>query len=166
MNILKTATDWTKAEMLSSAFFILFGIGFLLAAFGFLQIGKTDTARAFVVPGTVAGILLLIIGGGIFVLSYGRIASFEAAYTMDPTAFVAAEFSRAESVLRSYETAVFWVMPMIVALSAALLPFVESPAWRAPLITTIAMMAVLLLVDTNASARLADYKTKLMQVAN
>ncbi|WP_222435302.1 hypothetical protein [Puniceibacterium confluentis] len=60
MDIVKTATDWTRAEMLSSSFFILFGLSFLLASFGFWQLGRTDIARAYVVPMLVAGTLILI----------------------------------------------------------------------------------------------------------
>jgi hypothetical protein len=66
MDILKTATDWAKAEVFSIAFFILFGIGFVAAGIGFWQLGKTDLARAYIIPTLVAGALLLIIGFGLF----------------------------------------------------------------------------------------------------
>ncbi len=88
MDILKTAIDWTKAEMLSSSFFILFGATFLLASYGFWHLGKTDVARAYVIPASVAGGLLLIIGVGIFVQSYGRITGFAQAYEADASAFL------------------------------------------------------------------------------
>ena len=45
MEILKTATDWAKAEVFSTTFFILFGIGFVAASIGFWQLGKTDLAK-------------------------------------------------------------------------------------------------------------------------
>ena len=41
MEILKTATDWAKTEVFSSAFFIIFGVVFVLASIGFWQMGKT-----------------------------------------------------------------------------------------------------------------------------
>ncbi len=59
MNIVNTATDWTRAEMLSSAFLILFGLSFLLASLGVWELGRTDMARAYVVPMLVAGALIL-----------------------------------------------------------------------------------------------------------
>ncbi|MGP6086327.1 hypothetical protein [Antarctobacter jejuensis] len=65
MDILKTATDWAKAEVFSSSFFILFGAAFLVASFGFWHMGKTDMAKAYVIPTLVAGGLLLILGGGL-----------------------------------------------------------------------------------------------------
>ncbi len=43
---MKAATDGTRAEMLSAAFFILFGLCFFLTSLGFWQLGRTDMARA------------------------------------------------------------------------------------------------------------------------
>lgn len=165
MDILKTATDWTRAEMFSSAFFILFGIGFLLASLGFWQLAKTDVAKAYVVPTLIAGTLLLIIGLGIFVPSQTRVASFAAAHTQDPGAFVATELARAERVLNEYRIAVFRVIPVIIAVCALLFMVLDGHLWRASFVTTIAMMAAILLVDTNANQRLQDYRLALVEAA-
>ena len=51
---------------------------------------------------------------------------------------------------------------MIVVISAGLVLFMRTPVWSASLITIIAMMAVILLVDTNASARMEAYREKLL----
>ncbi|MGB3616752.1 MAG: hypothetical protein WBA12_01420 [Catalinimonas sp.] len=66
MDILKASIDWAKAELLSTPFFVLFGIAFVAASFGFRQLGKTEMARAYVIPMLVAGALLMIIGVGLF----------------------------------------------------------------------------------------------------
>ena len=50
MEIVKLATDWAKAEVFSTRFFILFAILFLIASIGFWQLGKTDIARAYITP--------------------------------------------------------------------------------------------------------------------
>ena len=39
IDILKTATDWAKAEMMSSGFFAICGILFILISLGFWQMG-------------------------------------------------------------------------------------------------------------------------------
>ena len=161
MDIVKTATDSTRAEMLSSAFFILLGLSFLLASLGFWQLGRTDMARAYVIPMLVAGALILIIGLGLFFPSHARLTSFPAAYATDAAGFVADEIARADHVLNEYRIAVFRVIPLIIAACALAIPFFESPLWRASLITTIAMMAVILVVDTNANARLEAYREQL-----
>ena len=62
MELLKLATEWAKAEVFSTRFFILFGLLFIAASFGFLKLGKTDLAKAYIIPMLIAGILLLIIG--------------------------------------------------------------------------------------------------------
>ena len=65
MDILKIATEWARAEVFSSKFFIFFGILFVLGTIGFWQLGKTETAKAFIYPTLVSGILLLAVGIGI-----------------------------------------------------------------------------------------------------
>ncbi|TDL89398.1 hypothetical protein [Meridianimarinicoccus aquatilis] len=161
MDIVKTVTDWTRAEMLSSGFFILFGLSFLVASLGFWQLGRTDMARAYVVPMLVAGTLILIIGVGLFFPSQARLKSVSAAYATDATGFIADESARADRVLNAYRIAVFRVIPLIIAACGLAILYFETPLWRTSLITTIAMMAVILVVDTNANARLEGYRGQL-----
>ncbi|WP_452226057.1 hypothetical protein [Lacinutrix cladophorae] len=161
MDILKTATDWAKAELFSTPFFILFGILFILASLGFWQIGKTDIAKAYIIPTLIAGVLLLIIGLGLFFTNKSRITAFETAYHKDATAFVASEMERAESTLKEYKTVVFKVVPMIIIVAALLIIFINTPTWRAISITTIAMMIVILLVDGTAHSRIENYYKEL-----
>lgn len=164
MDILKTATDWAKAEALSNGVFILFGAMFVVASFGFGHLGRTDIARAFVIPTLVAGGLLLILGGGLLYGSLTTLAGFEAAYARDAAALVASEIARANRILAQYAVAVFRVMPLIVIVAAVLIMVLHGPSWRASLVTTIAMIAVILLVDTNANARLEHYRQQLSLV--
>lgn len=161
MDVLKTAIDWTKAEILSSSIFVLFGVVFLLVSLGHWHLGKTDMARAYVVPAAVAGALLLIIGVGIFVQSYGRISGFAQAYDADVATFLAAEMQRAERVLGQYTLALYRVIPVIVVASAILFVLLDSPQWRAACVTAIALMSVILVLDSNANARLQVYQSAL-----
>ena len=164
MEILKTATDWAKAEVLSSTFFILFGIMFVLASIGFWQLGKTDMARAYIIPTLVAGALLLTIGLGLFFTNKSRITQFEKAYNSDASAFVQSELARAESTLKEYKNVVFTAIPLIIAACALVIMFVNTPIWRASMITTIAMLIVILLIDGTAHARIEAYKEQLVLV--
>lgn len=164
MDILKTATDWAKAEVFSTQFFILFGVLFVLASFGFWQLGKTDMAKAYIIPTLVAGALLLIIGLGLFFTNKSRITQFETAYNSDPSAFVESELARAERTLNEYRTIVFKAIPLIIAVCALVIVFIDKPIWRASMITTIAMMVVILLVDGTAHARIDNYNKQLIAV--
>ena len=161
MDILKTATDWAKSELFSTPFFILFGLVFITGSIGFWQFGKTDIARAYIIPTSVAGVLLLTIGLGLFFTNKSRIKEFETAYNKDATVFVESEISRAESTLKEYRTVVFKAIPIIIILAALLIMFINSPTWRAISITTIAMMIVILLIDGTAHARFENYKEQL-----
>ena len=165
MDIAKTATEWTRAEVLSSAFFIVFALAFLLSSLGFLQMGRTDIARAYVVPMLVAGGLLLALGGGLFVQSQVKLAGLAAAYDASASGFVASEIARAERGLNNYRVAVVYLFPAIIAACALLIPFLASPVWRAGLITTIAMLAIILVIDTNANGRLEAYRQQLTLAA-
>lgn len=165
MDILKTAIDWTKAEMFSSTFFVLFGLVFVSASLYFWHLGRTDVAKAYVIPMLIAGTLLLIIGVGIFYQSYTRVTSFAELFDADAANFVASQVENANRVLHDYQIAVFRIMPLVIAVSAMLFLFLTSPIWRASLVTTIALLVVIILIDTNASARLEDYRLKLTEAA-
>ena len=164
MEILKAATEWARAEVFSTRFFIFFAIVFLIVGIGFWQLGKTDMARAYIIPMLVAGALLLTIGLGLFYTNKARIIQFEKAYKEDARAFVTSEIARAESTIKEYKNIVFTAIPLIIAACALVIVFVNSPAWRASMITTIAMMVVILLIDGTARARIEAYYEQLQSV--
>ncbi|OIQ23054.1 hypothetical protein [Lacinutrix sp. MedPE-SW] len=165
MEILKAATDWAKSEVFSTQFFILFAIIFILASVGFWQLGKTDIARAYIIPLLVAGALLLIIGLGLFFTNKSRIKQFEKAYKTNAVMFVDTELERAESTLKEYKTIVFKIIPLIIASCALIIVFIDKPIWRASMITTIAMLIVILLIDGTAHARINNYNKQLLLFA-
>ncbi len=165
MDILKVATEWARAEVFSSKFFILFGIAFVLGTLGFWQLGKTETAKAFILPTLVAGVLLLAVGLGIFFTNKSRTTSFETAYNSSSSDFVESEIARTEKSIGEYRTIVFKIIPIIIVVASLLIVFVDSPTWRAISITTIAMMVAILFVDNNADARIKAYKKQLESVS-
>ena len=126
--------------------------------------GKTELAKAFIYPTLVAGILLMIIGAGLVYSNKSRIANFPTAYESDASAFVKTEVIRADKTMAEYQTAVFRVIPLIIVVAALLFVFIDKPMWRAISMSTIAMMVVILSIDTNANARMEVYKEKLVSV--
>ncbi len=165
MDIVKSATEWAKAEVFSSQFFIAFGILFILASIGFWQLGKTEMARAYIYPTLIAGILVLSIGIGIMYANKTRVNSFTTAYRNNPSEFVQSELKRTEKSMHEYQTIVFKIIPVIIAVCALLIIFIDKPIVRAICITTIAMMVVLLLVDSNANSRIENYHEQLVLAA-
>ncbi|GAB5399240.1 MAG: hypothetical protein Aureis2KO_08250 [Aureisphaera sp.] len=168
MEILKIATEWARAEVFSSKFFILSAILFIILSIGFWQLGKTETAKAYIIPTLVAGGLLLAVGLGIFFTNKSRVTSFAEDYNTSPTEFVQSEIIRAEKSIGEYKTIVFKIIPIIIVIAALLIIFIDKPLWRAICITTIAMMVVILVVDSNANTRIIDYhkELKLVDVKN
>jgi hypothetical protein len=63
-----------------------------------------------------------------------------------------------------YELAVFKIIPLIIVVAALLTIFVDTPLWRAIGITTIALIAVTMLIDSNANARVITYHEQLLRV--
>jgi hypothetical protein len=163
MDILKTATDWAKDELFSTPFFVLFGIAFLVASLGFWKLGVTDLARAYIIPTLVAGSLLVIIGSGLYYTNVNRLKQFEVAYNEDASAFVQSEIERAEATLKEYKNIVFTGIPIIIVVCALALFFTNGLVLRASMITTIAMLSVILLIDGTASARIEAYHKQLIQ---
>ena len=161
--LLKLATDWAKAEVFSTRFFIFFAIGFLIASVGFWQLGKTDLAKAYIIPTLVAGILLLIIGSGLNYTNIQRVKQFEKDFNTDASAFYQSEIERSEGTLNEYSI-VFKVIPILIIIAALLILFINTPTWRAISITTIAMLIVILLVDGTAHSRIESYNTELKMI--
>lgn len=161
MDVLKVSTDWARTEMVSTSFFILIGFVFILTSFGFWQFGKTELARAYIIPVLVAGAFLLAAGFGLFFTNKGRITQFETAYTADASAFVQSELERTEATLKEYKNIVFTAIPAIIVLCGIIIYFVNIPIWRTSAISIIAMLSVILLIDGLAQARIQDYKQKL-----
>lgn len=163
MDLLKVATDWAKVELVSTSFFIMVGIVFVSASFGFWQFGKTDLAKAYGIPMLVAGIFLMTVGFGLFFTNKARIQQFESAYNTDKTEFLASELKRCEATLKEYKTIVFTAIPILIVVCGLVIFFVSKPVWRASMITTIAMLAVILLIDGLAHARIKDYHKQLLK---
>lgn len=129
MDILKTATDWTKAEIFSSSFFVLFGMVFVLASVAFRYMVKLTWQKPVLR-------LLWLQGVGLVYSNVSRLGVIEQAFTQDMSGFVTAEIARAEKTIHEYQTAVFKVIPLIVIVSALLIIFLDKPMWRAIGITT------------------------------
>lgn len=161
MEIVKIAVEWAKAEVFSSKFFLLFALLFLIASVGFWQLGKTEIAKAYIVPTLVAGVLLLTVGVGIFITNKSRVTNFAEAYHTNPTEFIQSEITRTEKSMGEYKTIVFNVIPFIIIVAALFIVFVDTPLWRAISITLIALMMVILLIDSNANARIEAYHKQL-----
>lgn len=164
MEIIKLATEWAKAEVFSARFFILFALLFLAASAGFWQLGKTEMARAYIIPSLVAGLLLMAVGVGIFYANKSRVTSFVEAYEANPTEFIQSEIVRTDKSIGEYNTIVFKVIPGIIIGCALVIVFMDKANWRATAITIIAMMIVILLVDSNAKARIETYQDQLKAV--
>lgn len=161
MEILKIATDWVKAEVFSSLFFVFFWIVFVFASLGFWQLGKTELAKAYIIPTLIAGVLFLIIWLGLIYSYQSKINNFPISYNNDSKKFVETEIIYVEKTLNDYKNTVFTAIPIIIAICAILLIFISTPIWKSSLITIIAFLAILLLVDGTASNRLENYYKQL-----
>jgi len=129
---------------------------------GILAIGKNRDGKSL--HHSNLGGRCFTIGCGLFFTNKSRITQFETAYNRDVSAFVKSELVRAEATLKEYQTIVFKVIPLIIAVCAIGIVFIDKPIWRASLITTIAMMVVILLIDGTAHARIDAYNQQLLEV--
>jgi len=161
MDILKMSTDWAKAEVFSAKIVLLLSLLFFFAAFGFWQLGKTDMAKAFVWPMLVSGILLVVVSAGLYFANKPRITQFETAYNTDAKAFVQTEIERTAKSQNDLAL-VFKMLPLIIVAAALIIIFVKTPLWQAVGITTIALMTILMLIDSNTNARNTEYHQRLL----
>jgi ABC-2 type transport system permease protein len=161
MDILKLSTDWAKAEVFSAKVSLLLSLLFFLAALSFWQLGKTTMAKAFVWPTLVTGVLIAAVSAGLYFANKPRVTQFETAYHTNANAFVRAETARTAKS-RNDLALVFKVLPLIIIAAVLLILFVNTPLWRAIGITTIALMTVLMFIDSNTDARNTAYHQQLL----
>ena len=113
MDLINLSTEWAKAEVFSTRFFMLFAILFFTASIGFWFFGKTDLAKAYVIPNLIAGLLIMTIGIGLFYTNKNRIKSFEIDFNNNPAVFFINESNRIEHTLKEYKN-VFIIIPIIM----------------------------------------------------
>ena len=163
MELLHLSTEWAENEVFSTRFFILFAILFFIASLGFWQLGKTDLAKAYIIPTFVAAILLLVVGLGLFFTNKSRIKQFSEEYNANSISFYESEIERTESTLKEYKV-VFKVIPILIIVAALLILFFNSATIRAVSITTIAMLIIVLLIDGTAHSRIESYNKSLKEL--
>jgi hypothetical protein len=163
MDLLSLSTEWAESEVFSTRFFILFAILFFITSLGFWQLGKTDLAKAYIIPTSVAAILLLIIGLGLFYTNKSRIKQFNEEYNSNSILFYESEIKRTEATLKEYKV-VFNVIPILIIVAALLILFFDSTSIRAISITTIATLIIVLLIDGTAHSRIESYNKSLKEL--
>jgi hypothetical protein len=162
MDILKVSIDWARAEVFSAKISLMLSLLLFLAALGFSQLGKTAMAKAFAWPIFAAAVLMVAVSAGLYFANKPRITAFETAYNADATAFVQTETTRTAKSQNDLSL-VFKVLPLIVVAAALLIVFVKTPLWRAIGITIIALMTILMFIDSNTDARNTAYHQRLLE---
>lgn len=165
MDILKLSTDWAKAEIFSAKMVWMFSLIIIVTALGFWYLGKTAMAKAFVWPMLVSGILLVVIGGGLFYANRPRIGQFEQSYQTNAKAFVQQELKRTEKSINDFSL-VFKVLPILLLVSALIILFLPSPIWRSIGITLGFLAIILMAIDSNTAARNAAYHEQLKEISH
>ena len=135
---------------------------FFLGRLVFGKWEKLNWPRLLLTPLLVCGTLLLIIGVGLLYSNTTRIQSFQKDYRTSSEKFVLAEIARADKTMAEFELVVFKVIPLIIVVCCFGIIFLHQPFWRAICIITMAMMVVILLVDTHSYMRIKEYKEKLV----
>jgi len=161
MEIIKLSTDWARAEVFSAKMVGLMSLAVFLIVLGFWQLGKTPMARALVWPLLVAGLFLVAVSAGLYFANKPRIAQFETAYKNDADAFTKSEIERTAKSKHDLAL-VFKILPAIIIAASLLIMFSQAPLWRAIGVTTVLLMALLMLIDSNTDARNTAYHHELL----
>lgn len=161
MDLLKLSTEWASAEVFSAKMLALVSLLFLIVALGFWQLSKTPMANAFVWPLVVAGLLLAVVSSGLYFTNKPRIKQFEIAYKEHPQQFIQSETVRTAKSQKELSL-VLKVLPAIIIAGALVVTFSQAPLAKAIGYTIIAVMTVLLFVDSNTDARNSKYHQQLI----
>jgi len=163
MEIIKLSTEWAKAEVFSAKIVWIFSMIEILAAFGFLYLGKTGMAKAFFWPLLVFGLFLVAVGAGLYFTNSSRVEKFGKQYQSDPGAFIQSEIQRTTKSKGELAT-VFRILPVVILVAAIIILLMSAPLWRAIAISLIVNAAFLMIVDSNTEARNTSYNTELISI--
>lgn len=155
------ANDWAKAEMVSSIFFMLFGLSYILASIGFWQFGNTQLSKALIFPVLIAGALLFSAGISFYLSSKSMQTTFETEYTANPSALIKSEIERTKKTMSTYKNVALKVFPAIVVLAFCVSILISNPLVRAISNAVIAFLVVLIVLDSQALNRMKTYNQKL-----
>lgn len=161
MEIIKAATEWAKAEIVSAIFFMLFGIFYILGSIGFWKMGNTPLTRALFIPILIAGGLLLAAGISFYISNKSRLANFETEYNTNSAALINSEIDRTASTINTYENVALKVFPAIIFVAALVAVFISNPTVRAISIAIAAFLIVLVILDSQALKRTKAYHQQL-----
>ena len=161
MEIVKAAINWAKAEIISSIFFMLFGVTYLLTAIGFWQLGNTPLTKALIIPTLTAGVLLLSAGISFYFSNKARLTSFETEYKTNASALIKSEIARTEKTINTYENVALKVFPAVVVTAALVAIFITTPIVKAISIAIIAFLSAIILLDSEALKRIKIYHRQL-----
>ncbi len=161
MDILKAATVWAKAEMVSSIFFMFIGGVYILSAIGFWQLGNNALTKALIIPIMIVGALLLGAGISFYNSSKSLLSSFETEYKTNPSSLIKSELDRTTRTIKTYEKAALKVFPLIIIIALLMVVFISKPTIRAIGIAIIAFLIVLVLLDSLALKRMKTYHQQL-----
>lgn len=161
MEIVRTATEWARAEIVSSKIFMLFGLFYMIGSIGLWKLGTTALAKALVIPLLVTGVLLLVAGISFYLSSKSLLSDFEKKYVENATAIMDSEIERTQKTIKTYENVALKVFPAIIILATLVFFFVSSPMIRAISLAVIAFLFVLVLLDSQALKRMKIYNYEL-----
>lgn len=161
MEIIKAATKWTKAEMVSALFFMGFGIVYLSIAIYFWQFGEREFTKALFIPMLISGGLLLSAGLSFYLSSRSLLKRFESEYKADPNTLIQSEIVRAEKTIKSYENVALKFFPLVLVVAILLYIVISSTLIKAICIGIIVFLSAIILLDSQALKRMKTYYQEL-----
>lgn len=165
MDIVSSAKNWAKAEIKSSFFFMLFGIGYLFIAIFVKQMENSPLAISLFIPLMIAGGLLLLAGISFYFSYKSKLINFEKNYKANPLTFLLAEIESTAKTIKTYQNVALKVFPVIILIATLIALFISLPIVRAICIGVIAFLGVLVILDSQALKRMKTYHQHL-RVAN
>lgn len=161
MDLIKAANEWAKAEIVSSMFFMFFGLSYILISIACWKVGNTPLTEALYIPLLIAGGLLLSAGISFYFSNKSKLNNFETEYRANAAALIKAEKSKTESTIKTYQNVALKVFPAIVILAILISLLISNPTVKAICIAIVAFLSVLVILDSQALKRIKTYYQKL-----
>jgi hypothetical protein len=102
MEFIQHTINWVKGEILEGTLITIFSLLLLLSALLFWKYGTTPNARIMIIPSSVIGLFLLMVGSSMYVSNQKRLTEYKQNIETNSVEFIQLEKKRVEDFQYMY----------------------------------------------------------------
>lgn len=163
MELIDYTNKWLTGEIHEDLAMVIAGVVLLVLALLSWRFGSSESARALIIPLTVAAVLLIGLGGSLAYNNHVRKAQYAQQYQESPEKFLESEKARVADFMKIYPQTII-VATVMMVIAVCLFAFCTRPWLRATALVLILVALAALTIDYFSKERGVIYQQELNSV--